>query len=71
MEFTYEQTATFPIVDRQDMLAYVRYQVATMNDLSKEDAIRVGEKILSLFEETISSKTPMIMSNRLMILKRK
>ena len=71
VEFTWEQNATFPIIDREDMLGYVRYQVATMENLSKEDAIRVGDKILSIFEETISSKTPMIMNNRLMMFKRK
>lgn len=68
---SWEQTATFPLVDREDMANFVKYQVSTMDGYSKEDAIRVGDKIMSIFEESIASKTPMIMSNRLMILRKK
>jgi len=53
------------------MVNYVNYQMATMNGYSHEDTVRIGDKIMSLFEESLNSKTPMIMSNRLMILRRK
>lgn len=45
-EFSWEQNATFPIIERSDMLSYINYQISTATVYSREDAKRIGEKMM-------------------------